>query len=87
MILNILNNGAIYEAQITKRLTEKKRVYYNFTLIRCDGIQDYKDSSYNLDKFSCSLKCRLKHYKDFKDRIFNTNFTPRIFKAISIEQT
>jgi hypothetical protein len=55
-------------------------------LIRCDGMEDYRDSSYSFDKFSCSLQCRLKHYKDFKERIFNTNFTPRIFKAIVTKQ-
>jgi len=85
MKLEIIYNETSYEVQITKKVW-KKNYFYNFTLIRCSGTIAYYDSSYNFQKFSCSLQCRLKHYKDFKERIFNTNFTPRIFKAIDIEQ-
>ncbi|RLJ34257.1 hypothetical protein CLU97_3761 [Chryseobacterium sp. 7] len=76
MKLQVNYNGAIYEAQITK-----EKYSYIFRLQRCDGIIDYYEP-YGFSKFSCSLQCRLRHYKDFKERIFNTNFTPRIFKAI-----
>lgn len=82
MILNISNSGAIYEAQVTKQVWRGKHCY-NFTLLRCDGIVDYYDSTYNFYKFSCSLQCRLKHYKDFKLGIFNGSYTPKKFKTIT----
>lgn len=40
---------------------------------------NYKRAIYGFSRFSSSLKCRLRHYKDFKERIFNTDFPPRTF--------
>ncbi len=77
MNLQIVNNGVIYEAHVTR-----EKDFYIFRFLRCDGFRDYYES-YNFDRFTCSLQCKLKHYKDFKERIFNNNNSPRIFKAIT----
>ncbi|AZB00158.1 hypothetical protein EG359_11215 [Chryseobacterium joostei] len=66
MKLNINHNGAIYEAQVTK-----EKYFYIFRLRRYDGIIDYYEP-FSFGRFSCSLQCRLKHYKDFKKRVFNS---------------
>ncbi|SDI84102.1 hypothetical protein SAMN05421542_1984 [Chryseobacterium jejuense] len=77
MILEINNNRVIYKAHVTK-----EKDFYIFRLLRCDGFRDYYEP-YNFGRFTCSLQCRLKYYKDFKDRIFNNDNSPRVFKTIT----
>lgn len=76
MNLKIKYNGAIYEAQVTK-----EKYSYIFRLQRCDGFIEYYEP-YCFGRFSCSIRCRLQHYKDFKNRIFKGNSTPKRFKPI-----
>ncbi|NML70622.1 hypothetical protein HHL23_12510 [Chryseobacterium sp. RP-3-3] len=76
MKLQINYSGAIYEAQVTK-----EKYFYIFRLQRCDGFIEYY-KPFGFGRFSCSIRCRLKHYKDFKKGIFNGNSTLKKFKTI-----
>ncbi len=76
MILKIKNNGAFYQAYVTKG-----KNFYTFKLLRIDAIVEYYES-YVFGGFTCSLQCRLKHYKNFKQDIFSNKYSPRLFKSI-----
>lgn len=81
MKLNISYNGVIYEAYV-----KKEKYSYIFRLQRCGGFIDYYEP-FGFGRFKCSIQCRLKHYKDFKKRIFNGNSTSKKFKPIINSKT
>lgn len=51
---------------------------YRFKLIRKNNKYSWIES-YSFQRFSCSINCRLRHYKEFKKRIFNNKYSYRMF--------
>lgn len=62
MVLIIKINGKNYLTEI-----KSDRYNYSFRFKERDGEFDFY--SFNFQKFRCSLKCRLNHYKEFKRRV------------------
>ena len=63
MILKILFNGKIYLAKV-----DSTEYGYKFRFKEKNGQFDWM-YFFCFQKFRCSLKCRLNHYKEFKSRI------------------
>lgn len=75
--MKISNDDKDYEANIVK---EKR--FYIFKLLRTNDFYTWREP-YRFEIFSCSLKCRLKHYKDFKRRTFeNRDYSYKMFLNI-----
>ena len=74
MILEIKFNGKFYLANV-----KRGKFTFDFKLERYNGFYSWSEI-HGFQKFSCSLACRLKHYKDFKARIFNQSFSRRFIE-------
>lgn len=68
MLLKIESNCKTYLAEVKK---EKKN--FIFILRRKNSLIEHCEE-HLFQKFSCSLKCRLRHYKEFKLRVFNPEY-------------
>lgn len=75
MKLEITHSGRRYLATVT---CEKD--CYVFEVVRCNSNYEWTEP-YPFSRYSCSMECRLMHYKDFKVRIFeNPNSSLKNFK-------
>ncbi len=77
MKLKIENNGKVYLVNV-----EKRGKYYVFILRRKNSLIHHCEE-YSFYKFSCSIICRLKHYKNFKKEIFNPEYSRIFFDSTS----
>ncbi len=73
MKLKINYNGKNFLAEV-----KKGKYSYKFELLRVNDLFIWKET-YGFQYFSCSISCRLKHYKDFKNRIFDNRYSYRKF--------
>ena len=71
MLLQIKSNSKVYLAKV-----KKENNNFIFILRRKNSLIEHCEEHY-FQKFSCSLTCRLRHYKEFKERIFNPEYGRR----------
>ncbi len=63
MKLKVAYGNSVYLFKVVSVKNDFKFFYKNR-----DNLYDY--NYFSFQKFTCSLECRLKHYKDFKSQIF-----------------
>ncbi len=76
MLLKIKFKGKSYLANV-----KKEKFTFDFKLERYNSLYSWYEI-HGFQKFSCSLTCRLRHYKEFKARVFNPEYGRRF---ISLE--
>lgn len=76
MKLKISYKGKNYLAEV-----EKEKFFYCIKLQRYNDEYTWKEP-HGFQIYSCSIQCRLKHYKEFKNRIFDNKIAFKKFKEI-----